>query len=50
VEPERLAAGLTSIFAAAVRMRGITQDLLDTSVQESGSPQALLLAKTELLH
>jgi PAS domain S-box-containing protein len=49
VEPERLAAGLTYIFAAAARMRGMTQDWLDASLQESGRPLALLLAKTELV-
>jgi PAS domain S-box-containing protein len=49
VGPERLAAALTYIFAAARRMRGMTQDLVDTSLLESGRPLALLLAKTELV-
>jgi signal transduction histidine kinase len=32
VEPERLATKLAYIFAAATRMRGMTQDLLDASL------------------
>jgi len=49
VEPERLATKLAYVFAAATRMRGMTQDLLDASLQQSGRPLALLLAKTELV-
>jgi signal transduction histidine kinase len=49
LEPERLATKLAYIFAAATRLRGMTQDLLDASVQQSGRPLALLLAKTELV-
>ena len=49
VEPERLGTRLAYILAAATRMRGITQDLLDVSVQHSGRPLALLLAKTEFV-
>src|SRR6266852_4443903 len=33
--PERLGARLAYISAAATRMRGMTQDLLDASVQQS---------------
>ena len=49
LEPERLGTRLAYIFAAATRMRGMTQDLLDASLQQSGRPLALLLAKTELV-
>jgi signal transduction histidine kinase len=49
IEPERLATKLAYIFTAATRMRGMTQDLLDAAVQQSGRPLALLLAKTELV-
>ena len=49
LEPQRLETKLAYIFAAATRMRGMTQDLLDASVQQSGRPLALLLAKTELV-
>ena len=49
LEPERLGMQLAYIFAAATRMRGMTQDLLDASVQQSGRSLALLLAKTELV-
>jgi PAS domain S-box-containing protein len=49
LESGRLATKLAYIFAAATRMRGMTQDLLDASVQQSGRPLALLLAKTELV-
>jgi signal transduction histidine kinase len=37
------------IFAAAARMRGKTQYLIDVSLQHSGRPLALLLARTELV-
>src|SRR6202023_2640762 len=47
--PERLGAHLAYIFAAATRVRGMTQDLLDASVQQSGHTLALLLARTELV-
>jgi len=49
LEPERLATKLAYIFRAATRMRGMTQELLDASVQQSGVPLALLPAKTELV-
>jgi PAS domain S-box-containing protein len=45
----RLGTGLAQIFAAATRMRGMTQNLLDASLQESGHTLALLLARTELV-
>jgi len=40
---------LARVLAAATRMRGMTQDLLDATLQESGRPLALLLARTELV-
>jgi PAS domain S-box-containing protein len=46
---ERLGTELAYIFAAATRMRGMTQDLLDASLQQSGHTLALLLARTELV-
>jgi PAS domain S-box-containing protein len=51
---ETLASGhletrLARILAAATRMRAMTQDLLDATLQESGRPLALLLARTELV-
>jgi PAS domain S-box-containing protein len=46
---ERLGTGLAQIFAAAIRMRGMTQNLLDASLQQSGHTLALLLARTELV-
>ena len=49
LRPERLETQLAYIFAAATRMRGMTQDLLDAALQQSGRPLALLLAKTELV-
>ena len=49
LDPDRLGTRLTYILAAATRMRGMTQDLLDASLQQSGRPLALLLAKTELV-
>jgi PAS domain S-box-containing protein len=49
LEPERLGTRLAHIFAAATRMRDITQDLVDLSLRESGRPLALVLAKTELV-
>jgi PAS domain S-box-containing protein len=47
--PEFLTTRLAYIFAAASRMRGMTQDLLDASLQQSGRRLALLLARTELV-
>lgn len=46
---DRLASRLAFVFKAATRMRGMTQDLLDASVQQSGRRLALLLARTELV-
>jgi len=46
---ELLETRLAYIFAAASRMRGMTQDLLDASLQQSGRRLALLLARTELV-
>jgi signal transduction histidine kinase len=46
---ELLETRLAYIFAAASRMRGMTQDLLDASLQQSGRQLALLLARTELV-
>jgi PAS domain S-box-containing protein len=46
---ERLATRLAYVFTAAARMRGMTQDLLDASLQQSGRRLALLLARTELV-
>lgn len=43
---ERLGTGLAQIFAAATRMRDMTQNLLDASLQQSGHALALLLART----
>ncbi len=47
--PERLGARVAVISAAATRMRGMTQDLLEASLQQSGHALALLLARTELV-
>jgi PAS domain S-box-containing protein len=47
--PERLGTGLACILAAATRMRGMTQDLLDASLQQSGRTLALLPTRTELV-
>src|SRR5579864_5350109 len=47
--PQALATRLAQIFAAATRMRGMTQDLIDAALQHSGRPLALLLARTELV-
>jgi PAS domain S-box-containing protein len=47
--PDALATRLAHVFAAATRMRGMTQDLIDASLQHSGRPLALLLARTELV-
>jgi PAS domain S-box-containing protein len=49
VTPDHLETRLARIFLAATRMRGMTQDLIDESVLESGRPLALLLARTELV-
>jgi nitrogen-specific signal transduction histidine kinase len=49
LEAERLGTRLAHIFAAATRMRDITQDLVDMSLHESGRPLALVLARTELV-
>jgi signal transduction histidine kinase len=46
---EHLETRLARIFAAATRMRAMTQDLLDATLHESGRPLALLLARTELV-
>lgn len=47
--PDKLGTRLAHIFAAATRMRGMTQDLIDASLQHSGRRLALLLARTELV-
>jgi PAS domain S-box-containing protein len=47
--PDRLKTRLAYIFSAATRMRGMTQELIDASQQESGHSLALLLARTELV-
>jgi PAS domain S-box-containing protein len=47
--PDRLATGLAYIYTAAARMAGMTQDLLDASLQHSGQALALPLARTELV-
>lgn len=46
---EQIGMRLAHIFAAATRMRDMTHDLLDASVQQSGHALALLLARTELV-
>jgi PAS domain S-box-containing protein len=46
---ERIGARLAYILAAATRMRGITQDLLEASLQQSGRTPLLLLARTDLV-
>ena len=47
--PEQLRTCLAYILAATNRVRGMTQDLLDASVEQSGHTLALLLARTELV-
>ena len=47
--PEQLTTNLAYIYAAATRMRVMTQDLLDASVRQSGYTPELLLARTELV-
>jgi PAS domain S-box-containing protein len=47
--PEQLRTCLAYILAATNRVRGMTQDLLDASAQQSGHAPALLLARTELV-
>ena len=47
--PERLGTCLAYILAATTRVRGMTQDLLDASVQQSGHTLALFLARTEVV-
>jgi PAS domain S-box-containing protein len=47
--PEQLGTCLGYILAATDQVRGMTQDLLDASVQQSGHTLALLLARTELV-
>jgi PAS domain S-box-containing protein len=45
VDPERVRARLAHISAAAAQMHGMTQDLLDLWVQDSGRPLVLLLGQ-----
>jgi PAS domain S-box-containing protein len=47
--PEQLQTRLAYIFTAATRMRGMTYDLLDASLQHAGHTLAPLLAPTELV-
>jgi PAS domain S-box-containing protein len=47
--PEQLGTCLGYILAATNQVRGMTQDLIDASVQQSGHTLALLLARTELV-
>ncbi len=47
--PEQLGTCLAYIFAAAARMRAMTQDLLDASVRQSGHTLAPFLARTDLV-
>jgi len=47
--PEELRTCLAYILAATNRVRGMTQDLLDASAQQSGHAPSLLLARTELV-
>ena len=49
LQRERLELRLAHIYAAAARMRCMTQDLLDASVKQAGQTLALLLARTELV-
>jgi PAS domain S-box-containing protein len=49
MSPDRIKTRLAFIFSAATRMRGMTQELIDASQQESGHSLALLLARTELV-
>ena len=46
---ERLATRLGYIFAAATHMRGMSQDLLDACLQESGQTLTLVRARTDLV-
>jgi PAS domain S-box-containing protein len=46
---EQVRTGLARIFAAATRMLGMTQDLLDASLQQSGRTPALVPTRTELV-
>jgi PAS domain S-box-containing protein len=47
--PEQLRTCLAYILAATNRVRSMTQDLLDASVEQSGHPLVPLLARTELV-
>jgi signal transduction histidine kinase len=47
--PEQLGTCLAYIFAAAARMRVMTQDLLDASVRQSGHALAPFMAGTDLV-
>jgi PAS domain S-box-containing protein len=47
--PEELRTCLAYILAATNRVRGMTQDLLDASVEQSGHTLTLLLVRTELV-
>ena len=47
--PEQLGTCLAYILAAANRVQGMAQDLLDASLQQSGHTLPLLLARTELV-
>jgi len=49
VSPQRLDSSLAYILAAATRVRGMTQDLLDASLRQSGQTIALFMARTELV-
>jgi PAS domain S-box-containing protein len=49
VEAVRLAQGLAYINAAVMRMHAMIQELLDTALQDSGRPLALLLSPTDLI-
>ena len=46
---DQFSTRVAQIFGAATRMRGMTQNLLDAALQQSGRPLALLLARTELV-
>jgi PAS domain S-box-containing protein len=48
-DPAQLGTPIANILTAAMRMRCITQDLLDASLQQSGRSLAVLLARTELV-
>ena len=47
--PEQLATCLAYILAATNRVRGMADNLLDASVQQSGHTLTLLLARTDLV-